>query len=247
MAQDRAVAEDLPDVPAARHHPAIATVCLSGTLEDKLAAAAAARFHGIEIFEHDLVASPWSPRRVRQECARRGLSIDALPAVPRLRGGPARRARGQPAPGRAQVRRARAARRRRRCWSARRCPPDAVDDDDLAAEQLHELADRARAARAAHRLRGAGVGPVRQHLRARVADRPARRPSRARPVPRQLPRAVPRRRPGRDQGRARRQGVPRAAGRRAAAEHGRGRVEPAPPAVPRAWARSTWPASSATC
>ena len=30
----------------------IATVCLSGTLEDKLAAAAAAGFDGVEIFEN---------------------------------------------------------------------------------------------------------------------------------------------------------------------------------------------------
>ena len=33
----------------------IATVCLSGTLEDKLAAAAGAGFHGVEIFENDLI------------------------------------------------------------------------------------------------------------------------------------------------------------------------------------------------
>jgi 4-hydroxyphenylpyruvate dioxygenase len=39
----------------------IATVCLSGTLEDKLAAASAAGFDGIEIFEPDLIASPWAP------------------------------------------------------------------------------------------------------------------------------------------------------------------------------------------
>ena len=37
---------------------AVATVCLSGTLEDKLAAAAAAGFDGVEIFEPDFVASP---------------------------------------------------------------------------------------------------------------------------------------------------------------------------------------------
>ena len=89
-------------------------------------------------------------------------------------------------------------------------------------------------ARAAHRLRGAGLGPVRQHVRACLADRPAGRPSRARPVPRQLPRPFPRRRPGRDQGRARRQGVPPPTRRRAADEHGRGRVEPPSPPVPRA-------------
>ena len=62
MTHDRTVTEEAPDVSAARLHPAIATVCLSGTLEDKLAAAAAARFRGIEIFESDLVASPWSPQ-----------------------------------------------------------------------------------------------------------------------------------------------------------------------------------------
>ena len=55
---------------------AIATVCLSGTLEDKLAAAAAAGFDGIEIFEPDLVASPWAPAELAARCADLGLSID---------------------------------------------------------------------------------------------------------------------------------------------------------------------------
>ena len=41
-----------------RGRRAIATVCLSGTLEDKLVAAAAAGFDGIEIFEPDLIAAP---------------------------------------------------------------------------------------------------------------------------------------------------------------------------------------------
>ena len=40
----------------------IATVSLSGTLEEKLRAAAAAGFDGVEIFENDLIASPLSPR-----------------------------------------------------------------------------------------------------------------------------------------------------------------------------------------
>ena len=43
----------------------IATVSLSGTLEEKLRAAAAAGFDGVEIFENDLIASPLSPRAVR--------------------------------------------------------------------------------------------------------------------------------------------------------------------------------------
>ena len=54
----------------------IATVCLSGTLDDKLAAAAAAGFDGVEIFENDLVVSPWSPKQIRDRCADLGLSID---------------------------------------------------------------------------------------------------------------------------------------------------------------------------
>ncbi|MCI4591952.1 sugar phosphate isomerase/epimerase and 4-hydroxyphenylpyruvate domain-containing protein [Sphingobium sp. BYY-5] len=43
----------------------IATVSLSGTLEDKLRAAAAAGFDGVEIFENDLIASPLRPKAVR--------------------------------------------------------------------------------------------------------------------------------------------------------------------------------------
>ncbi|MDF2978689.1 MAG: 4-hydroxyphenylpyruvate dioxygenase, partial [Actinomycetospora sp.] len=55
---------------------ALATVCLSGTLEDKLAAAAAAGFDGVEIFEPDLVASPMPPGEVRLRCDDLGLSVD---------------------------------------------------------------------------------------------------------------------------------------------------------------------------
>src|SRR5207245_2805438 len=48
-------------LPERRPRHSIATVCLSGTLEDKVAAAAAAGFDGIEVFEPDLIASPWTP------------------------------------------------------------------------------------------------------------------------------------------------------------------------------------------
>jgi 4-hydroxyphenylpyruvate dioxygenase len=54
----------------------IATVCLSGTLEDKLVAATAGGFDGIEIFEPDLIASPWAPKELATRCADLGLSID---------------------------------------------------------------------------------------------------------------------------------------------------------------------------
>jgi 3-dehydroshikimate dehydratase len=44
-----------------RPRRAIATVSLSGTLDDKLDAAARAGFDGVEIFEGDLVSAPWAP------------------------------------------------------------------------------------------------------------------------------------------------------------------------------------------
>src|SRR5699024_8279283 len=43
----------------------IATVCVSGTQEEKMQACAAAGFDGIEIIEADLVVSPSSPAEIR--------------------------------------------------------------------------------------------------------------------------------------------------------------------------------------
>lgn len=54
----------------------IATVCLAGSLEEKLHAAAAAGFDGIEVFEQDLVVSPSSPEEIRGLAAGLGLSLD---------------------------------------------------------------------------------------------------------------------------------------------------------------------------
>jgi 4-hydroxyphenylpyruvate dioxygenase len=62
--------------PERRPRRSIATVCLSGTLEDKVATAAAAGFDGIEVFEPDLIASPWTPGEVAARCADLGLTID---------------------------------------------------------------------------------------------------------------------------------------------------------------------------
>ncbi|MBT2512289.1 bifunctional sugar phosphate isomerase/epimerase/4-hydroxyphenylpyruvate dioxygenase family protein [Arthrobacter sp. ISL-30] len=53
-----------------------ATVCLSGTLKEKMQACAAAGFDGIEIFEQDLVTSPLSPDDVRTMAADLGLGLD---------------------------------------------------------------------------------------------------------------------------------------------------------------------------
>ena len=55
----------------------IATVCLSGLLEDKLAAIAAAGFDGVEIFENDLIAFDGAPGDIRALAQELGLHIDA--------------------------------------------------------------------------------------------------------------------------------------------------------------------------
>lgn len=55
--------------------PSIATVCVSGTLQEKLEAIAAAGFTAVEIFENDLIAFPGSPAEIRRICADLGLTI----------------------------------------------------------------------------------------------------------------------------------------------------------------------------
>ncbi|MFF3935869.1 bifunctional sugar phosphate isomerase/epimerase/4-hydroxyphenylpyruvate dioxygenase family protein [Streptomyces phaeofaciens] len=54
----------------------IATVSLSGSLTEKLTAAARAGFDGVEIFENDLLASPLAPEEIRARCADLGLTVD---------------------------------------------------------------------------------------------------------------------------------------------------------------------------
>ena len=53
----------------------IATVCLAGSLPDKLEAAAAAGFQGVEIFENDLLTYDGSPAEVGRMCADLGLAV----------------------------------------------------------------------------------------------------------------------------------------------------------------------------
>jgi 4-hydroxyphenylpyruvate dioxygenase len=127
---------------ASRERRTIATVCLSGTLEDKLAAAAAAGFDGVEIFENDLIQSALSPTEVHALCADLGLAVDLYQPFRDFEAVP-------PDVFRANLRRADrkfdvmaqlGADTLLVCSSV---SPDAVDDDDLAAEQLSALADRA--------------------------------------------------------------------------------------------------------
>ena len=54
----------------------IATVCLSGTLTQKMHACAEAGFDGIEVFEPDLVTTHHSPEEIRALAARLGLRLD---------------------------------------------------------------------------------------------------------------------------------------------------------------------------
>ena len=127
---------------------AVATVCLSGTLDDKLAAAAAAGFDGVEIFEPDFVASPSSAAEVRRRCADLGLTIDLYQPFrdfdsvdPQRLAANLRRAEHKFA-----VMEALGTDLILVCSSV---SPDAVDDDGRIAEQLHTLAERA----AAHGMR----------------------------------------------------------------------------------------------
>jgi 4-hydroxyphenylpyruvate dioxygenase len=116
----------------------IATVCLSGTLDEKLAAAARAGFDGVELFEADLLNSPLAPPEVRGLAEELGLTIDLYQ--------PFRDFEAVPEP---DLRRAEAkfelmvelgADTLLVCSNV---SPEAIDDDDLAAEQLHALAERA--------------------------------------------------------------------------------------------------------
>ncbi len=130
------------DADGAAPRRSIATVCLSGTLTDKLSAASGAGFDGVEIFENDLVAAPFSPAEIRDRCADLGLAVELYQ--------PFRDAEALPPE--AFVRVLRRAERKfdvmedlgaETVLMCSTTSAEAIDDDDLAAEQLHTLADRA--------------------------------------------------------------------------------------------------------
>ncbi|MFG1965550.1 bifunctional sugar phosphate isomerase/epimerase/4-hydroxyphenylpyruvate dioxygenase family protein [Nonomuraea sp. NPDC049028] len=120
----------------------IATVSVSGTLAEKLTAISAAGFDGVEIFENDLLVSPLSPEEVRARAADLGLGIDLYQPFRDF----------EAVPGDVLARNLRRAERKFElmerlgattllvCSSV---SPDAADDDELAAEQLRLLAERA--------------------------------------------------------------------------------------------------------
>src|SRR5690349_15458135 len=73
----------------------IATVSLSGELDEKLRAIAAAGFEAVEIFENDLLSFGGSPREVKELCRDLGLAICAFQPFRDFEGMPGpQRARG---------------------------------------------------------------------------------------------------------------------------------------------------------
>jgi 4-hydroxyphenylpyruvate dioxygenase len=120
----------------------IATVSLSGMLREKLQAAAAAHFDGVEIFENDLLQYPGSPREVRRICDDLGLNIDMFQPFRDFDGTSA-----------AQVKRnLERANRKFDVMAELGTPlilvcsnvqPDALSDPTQLAEQFHQLADLA--------------------------------------------------------------------------------------------------------
>lgn len=120
----------------------IATVSLSGALQEKLVAVAAAKFDAIELFENDLLFFDGSAHDARQMAEQLGLKIALFQ--------PFRDFEAMPE---AQFRRNldRAERKfdlmaeldARMMLVCSNVSPLAIDDDELAAAQLHELAERA--------------------------------------------------------------------------------------------------------
>jgi 4-hydroxyphenylpyruvate dioxygenase len=120
----------------------IATVSLSGTLEQKLSAAAAAGFDAVELFEPDLIASSLAPAEVRDLAADLGLEIPMYQPLRDFEGvGPD-----------AFERNLKRARRKLELMEelgaetllvCSNVAADAVDDPALSAAQLRRLADEA--------------------------------------------------------------------------------------------------------
>ncbi|WP_406375184.1 sugar phosphate isomerase/epimerase and 4-hydroxyphenylpyruvate domain-containing protein [Streptomyces sp. NBC_00647] len=117
----------------------IATVSLSGSLTEKLTAAARAGFDGVEIFENDLLASPLTPEEIGARTADLGLSIDLYQPMRDIEAV----AEEEFARGLRRARHKFELMRRLGAGTVLVCSsvsPLAVDDDALAAEQLHRLA-----------------------------------------------------------------------------------------------------------
>ncbi|HXT88092.1 MAG TPA: TIM barrel protein [Trebonia sp.] len=125
-----------------RHRHSIATVALGGTLGEKLAAAAAAGFDGVELFEPDLIAAPLTPEEVRRRLADLGLVLELYQPLRDIEAVPPevfqRKLRLVSA--KFDLMQRLGARMALLCSNV---SAQAIDDDDLAAEQLAAVADEA--------------------------------------------------------------------------------------------------------
>jgi 4-hydroxyphenylpyruvate dioxygenase len=120
----------------------IATVSISGTLEEKLTAIARANFDGVEIFENDLITSLMPPSEVRRRLADLGPAIDLYQPFRDF----------EAMPTEAFPHALRRAERKLDLMAhlgattllvCSNVSEHAIDDDALAAEQLHRLAELA--------------------------------------------------------------------------------------------------------
>ncbi len=120
----------------------IATVSLSGTLTEKLEAAAAARFDAVEIFENDLLFYDGTPRQVRGQASDLGLKISLYQPFRDFEGVSDEQFRRNldRAERKFDVMQELGATMMLVCSNAQ---ANAIDDDACAAAQLRELAERA--------------------------------------------------------------------------------------------------------
>lgn len=127
---------------AGGHRHCIATVALGGTLGEKLAAVAAAGFDGIELFEPDLIAAPLKPQEIRRRLEDLGLKLELyqpLRDMEAVRPGQFQRNLNR-AQAKLDLMTRLGAPMLLMCSNV---SPGAVDDDELAAEQLRAVADEA--------------------------------------------------------------------------------------------------------
>jgi 4-hydroxyphenylpyruvate dioxygenase len=120
----------------------IATVSVSGLLLDKLEAIAEAGFDGVEIFDNDLIACPLPPGEVARRCRDLGLTVDLFQPIRDVESVPPERFDDVRRRFRTKLEVA-AALGAPTVLVCSNVAPDAVDDLDLRAAQLHRLGDLA--------------------------------------------------------------------------------------------------------
>ena len=165
---------------------AIATVCLSGTLNEKLEAIAAARFKGVEIFENDLLSFDGTPAEVGRRIEDLGLEAVTFQ--------PFRDFEGMPEPQRAKA--FSRAERKFDLMAELGCDLLLVCSNVVARVARRHRSRRRRLPRArrargqarlARRLRGARLGAAHQRLPRCLGGGATRRPPRDRSRARHLP------------------------------------------------------------